>query len=215
MQGVFSLLFLFLDQKQLLRIILVPSFLFQNNRASWHLKILVMYQIEQTQIFHARWPLTSDLRILFSQEFESCRTSRFWVNTNQADAASHITTDGTPLKFVSTGGNLTSAGRLTFCRLARNVICYIQKADAVSKILAGWLQALFLTAFSPHFLFRSWFSFGVAESLTPWTRKEKTHQKIQLQMLNNHNQSLISSEWCYPLDKLSLSTGYRNWFLYT
>ena len=104
-------------------------------------------------------------------------------------------------------GNLTSAGRLTFCRPARNVVCYIQKADAVSKILAGWSQAVFLTTFSHRFLFRPWFSFGVAESLTPQTRKEKNTQKIQLHMLNNHNQSLISFGWCYPLDKLSLSRG--------
>ena len=37
--------------------------------------------------------------------------------------------------------------------------------------------------------------------------KKKHTKKIQLHMLNNHNQSLISFGWCYPLDKLSLSRG--------
>ena len=91
-----------------------------------------------------------------------------------------------------------------------NVVCYIQKVDAVSKNSAGWLPAVFLTAFSPYFHFCPWFSFGVAESLTPWTRKEKTQQKDhQLHVLNKHNWSLISLEtaepscsnvgWCYPI----------------
>ena len=60
---------------------------------------------------------------------------------------SHITTSGTPLKFVYTG-NMTSADRLTFCQPIRNAVCLVHFLDAVSKISRGWLQAVFLTAFS-------------------------------------------------------------------
>ena len=60
---------------------------------------------------------------------------------------SHITTGGTPLKFVYPG-NMTSAKRLTFCQPIRNAICLVHFLDAVSKISRGWLQAVFLTAFS-------------------------------------------------------------------
>ena len=160
MQGIFSLLFLFLDQKQLLRIILVPSFLFQNNRASWHLKILVMYQIEQTQIFHARWPLTSDLRILFSQEFESCRTSRFWVNTNQADAASHITTDGTPLKFVSTSRESDICWQVDIV-LAGKECCLLHPKSGcsfknLSRLIAGGFSHCLLPLLSFSSLIQLW-----------------------------------------------------------
>ena len=61
---------------------------------------------------------------------------------------SHITTGGTPLKFVYTG-NMTSADRLTFCQPIRNAVCLVHFLDAVSRISRGWLQAVFLTAFSP------------------------------------------------------------------
>ena len=60
---------------------------------------------------------------------------------------SHITTGGTPLTFVYTG-NMISADRLTFFQLIRNAFCLVHVLDAVSKISRGWLQAVFLTAFS-------------------------------------------------------------------
>ena len=49
---------------------------------------------------------------------------------------SHITTGGTPLKFVYTG-NMTSADRLTFCQPIRNAVCLVHFLDAVSKISRG------------------------------------------------------------------------------
>ena len=109
-------------------------------------------------------------------------------------------------------GNLTSVDRLTFCRPIRNVVCYIQKADAVSKISAGWLQAVFLTAFSPHFLFHPWFSFGVAGSLTPWNRKEKYTPKRSPATHATKSQSItyFNRNCCVQLFKcwMVLSTGW-------
>ena len=49
---------------------------------------------------------------------------------------SHITTSGTPLKFVYTG-NMTSADRLTFCQPIRNAVCLVHFLNAVSKISKG------------------------------------------------------------------------------
>ena len=43
-------------------------------------------------------------------------------------------------------------------------------------------------------------------NLLPHGPEKKKHtKKIQLHMLNNHNQSLISFGWCYPLDKIIIT----------
>lgn len=105
---------------------------------------------------------------------DGCRTSTWcvkywwWIfffkqTQIRSDAASCITTDGTPLKFVSTG-NLTTADKLTFCWPIRNAVCYVYFLDMVSKLSRGWMQVILLTALSPHplphrFLFWPWFSF--------------------------------------------------------
>ena len=129
------------------------------------------------------------------------RTAEFLLDVSNTDdeyyffAASLITMDGTPLKFVSTG-NVTSADRLTFCWPIRNPFCYMPKADAVSKISRGWLQAVFLTAFTPlpiphRFLFGPWISCCAAESLTPRPRQWKTHPKKWTAMQAKQSQSLF------------------------
>ena len=83
--------------------------------------------------------------------------------------------------------------------------------DAVSKISAGWLHAVFF-AFSPRFLFHPWFSFGVAESLTPWNRKEKKHTKKIAGTHAKKSQSItyFNRNCCVQLFKcwMVLSTGW-------
>ena len=63
--------------------------------------------------------------------------------------------------------NINQVSCITFCRRIRNAAPCVQRADAVSKISRGSLQAIFLTAFSPRllhhrFLFRPRFSFRAA-----------------------------------------------------
>ena len=64
---------------------------------------------------------------------------------------------------------------------AKKLLCS-RDWKCVLKISWGWLQAVFLTAFSPRplphcFPFRSQFSFRAAESLTLWATNVTTHQK--------------------------------------
>ena len=70
------------------------------------------------------------------------------------------------------------------------------KSRCSFKNLKGWLQAVFLTAFTPHpiphhFLFGPWISCCEAESLTPRPRKWKTHPKKWTAMQAKQSQSLF------------------------
>ena len=102
----------------------------------------------------------------------------------RSEAASPITTDGIPLKFVSTG-NLTSADRLTFCWSIRNAVQKALRPKSghrfrnLKGLIAGGFSHYLLP--SPHsaivFFFRPRISFRAVVSLTLQSTKEKTHQK--------------------------------------
>ena len=92
---------------------------------------------------------------------------------------SHITTGGTPLKFVYTG-NMTSADRLTFCQPIRNAVCLVKGLIAGSFNCFSHCLLPLPRPLPHHFLFRPLFRFCAAVTLTLRTIKEKTAKNRQL-----------------------------------
>lgn len=148
----------------------------------------------------------------YSLEFWNCRTSTFWVSTNQVRCSwSHYN------RWYPLAGNLTSVDRLTF--LSANKECRLLHPKSgcsfknLSRLIArGFFRLLPSFSFPSLIqLWSGWISYPMEQ------KRKKTHQKDRrLHMLKNHNQSLISIEtaasscsnvgWCYPLDE-SLSSG--------
>ena len=101
----------------------------------------------------------------------------------RSDAASPITTDGIPLKFVSTG-NLTSADRLTFCWSIRNAVQKALRPKSghgfrnLKGLIAGGFSHCLLP--SPHFAIVFFFVLGSAFArlyLLLYKAQKKKHTK--------------------------------------